>query len=205
MPLLGKHQELNAALAIAALMHARVKPLRLSVLEGVKPESEETEQTKKLDLLPIALDEQGIRTGIARTISVSYTHLSKSLDNGIDPLDVVSKYGTDALRISLVSGVAMGSDMRFYDEKVEGARNSVSYTHLDVYKRQEMEGHKARSAGSYWAKRTVFRRELLKATQTGIPANSLGIACRPSKVGIGLNGDPIERGYQGSSLSLIHI
>ena len=68
VPLLGKHQELNAALAIAALMHARVKPLRLSVLEGVKPESEETEQTKKLDLLPIALDEQGIRTGIARTI-----------------------------------------------------------------------------------------------------------------------------------------
>ncbi len=49
--------------------------------------------------------------------------MSKSLDNGIDPLDVVSKYGTDALRISLVSGVAMGSDMRFYDEKVEGARN----------------------------------------------------------------------------------
>jgi len=49
--------------------------------------------------------------------------MSKSLDNGIDPLDVVSQYGTDALRISLVSGVAMGSDMRFYDEKVEGARN----------------------------------------------------------------------------------
>ncbi len=49
--------------------------------------------------------------------------MSKSLDNGIDPLDIVSKYGTDALRISLVSGVAMGSDMRFYDEKVEGARN----------------------------------------------------------------------------------
>lgn len=49
--------------------------------------------------------------------------MSKSLGNGIDPLEVVDKYGADALRISLVSGVAMGSDMRFYDEKVEGARN----------------------------------------------------------------------------------
>ena len=49
--------------------------------------------------------------------------MSKSLGNGIDPLDVVDKYGADALRISLTSGVAMGNDMRFYDEKVEGARN----------------------------------------------------------------------------------
>ena len=49
--------------------------------------------------------------------------MSKSLGNGIDPLEVIDKYGADALRISLVSGVAMGSDMRFYDEKVEGARN----------------------------------------------------------------------------------
>jgi len=49
--------------------------------------------------------------------------MSKSLGNGIDPLDVVDKYGADALRLSLTSGVAMGNDMRFYDEKVEGARN----------------------------------------------------------------------------------
>jgi valyl-tRNA synthetase len=49
--------------------------------------------------------------------------MSKTLGNGIDPLEVIDKYGADALRISLVSGVAMGSDMRFYDEKVEGARN----------------------------------------------------------------------------------
>ena len=49
--------------------------------------------------------------------------MSKSLGNGIDPLDVVEDYGADALRVSLVSGVSMGSDMRFYDEKIEGARN----------------------------------------------------------------------------------
>jgi len=49
--------------------------------------------------------------------------MSKSLGNGIDPLEVVDKYGADALRLSLTSGIAMGNDMRFYDEKVEGARN----------------------------------------------------------------------------------
>ncbi len=49
--------------------------------------------------------------------------MSKSLGNGIDPLEVVDKYGADALRLSLVLGTSMGNDMRLYDEKVEGARN----------------------------------------------------------------------------------
>ncbi len=49
--------------------------------------------------------------------------MSKSLGNGIDPLEIVELFGADALRISLTSGVAMGSDMRFFDEKVEGSRN----------------------------------------------------------------------------------
>ena len=49
--------------------------------------------------------------------------MSKSLGNGIDPLDVVDQYGADALRISLVTGTSMGGDMRLYNEKVEGARN----------------------------------------------------------------------------------
>ena len=49
--------------------------------------------------------------------------MSKSLGNGIDPLEVVEKYGADALRMSLTSGVTMGNDMRFYWEKVEGSRN----------------------------------------------------------------------------------
>lgn len=52
--------------------------------------------------------------------------MSKSLGNGIDPLEVIDKFGADALRISLIAGTAMGNDMRLYDEKVEGARNFVN-------------------------------------------------------------------------------
>ena len=49
--------------------------------------------------------------------------MSKSLGNGVDPLDVIDKYGADALRFSLITGNAPGNDMRFYWEKVESSRN----------------------------------------------------------------------------------
>ncbi len=49
--------------------------------------------------------------------------MSKSLGNGIDPLDVIGKYGADALRFTLVTGNAPGNDMRFYYERVEANRN----------------------------------------------------------------------------------
>ena len=49
--------------------------------------------------------------------------MSKSLGNGIDPLEVIDKYGADALRLTLVTGNAPGNDMRFYWEKVEANRN----------------------------------------------------------------------------------
>ncbi|MCI8960082.1 MAG: valine--tRNA ligase [Lachnospiraceae bacterium] len=49
--------------------------------------------------------------------------MSKSLGNGIDPLEVVEKYGADALRMTLVTGNAPGNDMRFYWERVENSRN----------------------------------------------------------------------------------
>ncbi|MBQ6235923.1 MAG: valine--tRNA ligase, partial [Clostridia bacterium] len=49
--------------------------------------------------------------------------MSKSLGNGIDPIDIIEKYGADSLRFSLVTGNAAGNDMRFYTEKVEAARN----------------------------------------------------------------------------------
>lgn len=49
--------------------------------------------------------------------------MSKSLDNGIDPLEVIEQYGADALRFSLLTGVSPGNDMRFYMEKVESSRN----------------------------------------------------------------------------------
>ena len=49
--------------------------------------------------------------------------MSKSLGNGIDPLDVIEKYGADALRMTLMTGNAPGNDMRFYWERVEASRN----------------------------------------------------------------------------------
>ena len=49
--------------------------------------------------------------------------MSKSLNNGIDPLVVIKDHGADALRFSLATGVSAGSDMRFYHEKVEAAGN----------------------------------------------------------------------------------
>ena len=49
--------------------------------------------------------------------------MSKSLGTGVDPLEVVDKYGADALRLSLVTGIAPGNDTRFQWEKVEGSRN----------------------------------------------------------------------------------
>ncbi len=49
--------------------------------------------------------------------------MSKSLGNGIDPLEVIEKYGADSLRFSLLTGNSAGNDMRFYWEKVESARN----------------------------------------------------------------------------------
>ena len=49
--------------------------------------------------------------------------MSKSLGNGIDPLEVIDQYGADALRLTLITGNAPGNDMRFYYERVEASRN----------------------------------------------------------------------------------
>ncbi len=49
--------------------------------------------------------------------------MSKSLGNGIDPLEIIDKYGADALRFALATGNSPGNDMRFSDEKIEAARN----------------------------------------------------------------------------------
>jgi valyl-tRNA synthetase len=52
--------------------------------------------------------------------------MSKSLGNGIDPLDVIDRTGADALRFALVSGTALGIDQRLSDEKIEAGRNFVN-------------------------------------------------------------------------------
>ena len=49
--------------------------------------------------------------------------MSKSLGNGIDPLEIINQYGADALRLTLMTGNAPGNDMRFYMERVEASRN----------------------------------------------------------------------------------
>ena len=49
--------------------------------------------------------------------------MSKSLGNGIDPLEIIDQYGADALRFALATGNSPGNDMRFSDEKIESARN----------------------------------------------------------------------------------
>ncbi|HHT97097.1 MAG TPA: valine--tRNA ligase [Clostridiales bacterium] len=49
--------------------------------------------------------------------------MSKSLGNGVDPLDIIEQYGADALRFTLVTGNSPGNDMRFYIERVEASRN----------------------------------------------------------------------------------
>ena len=52
--------------------------------------------------------------------------MSKSLGNGIDPLEIIEKYGADALRFSLISGISPGNDMRYSSDKLESSRNFMN-------------------------------------------------------------------------------
>ena len=52
--------------------------------------------------------------------------MSKSLGNGVDPLEIIDKYGADTLRFSLVNGVSTGNDMRFSTDKIDGTRNFIN-------------------------------------------------------------------------------
>jgi valyl-tRNA synthetase len=52
--------------------------------------------------------------------------MSKSLGNGIDPLEMIAKYGADALRLSMIIGTTPGNDFRLYEEKIAGYRNFVN-------------------------------------------------------------------------------
>ena len=67
--------------------------------------------------------------------------MSKSLGNGIDPLEIIEKYGADALRFALATGNSPGNDMRFSDEKVEASRNfankiwnAARFVHMNLEK-----------------------------------------------------------------------
>lgn len=75
--------------------------------------------------------------------------MSKSLGNGIDPLEVIEKYGADALRMTLITGNAPGNDMRFYYERVEANRNFANKIwNASRFIMMNMEGKDVTDAGS---------------------------------------------------------
>ena len=81
--------------------------------------------------------------------------MSKSLGNGIDPLEVIEKYGADALRFTLVTGNTPGNDMRFYYERVEGNRNfanklwnATKFTLMNMRSEERRVGKECRSRWS---------------------------------------------------------
>ena len=82
--------------------------------------------------------------------------MSKSLGNGVDPLEVVEEYGADALRFSLVMGVSPGNDTRYSTEKVEAARNFANkvwnasrFVLMNVNERKEFEVSKLETADKW--------------------------------------------------------
>lgn len=73
---------------------------------------------------------------------------SKSMKNGIDPLDVIKEYGTDALRMSVIKGISPGNDARFYYEKVADGRNFVNKLwNISRYVFSITEGNEQTTAG----------------------------------------------------------
>ena len=82
--------------------------------------------------------------------------MSKSLGNGVDPLEVVEEYGADALRFSLVMGVSPGNDTRYSTEKVEAARNFANkvwnasrFVLMNVNERKKFEVSKLETADKW--------------------------------------------------------
>ena len=74
--------------------------------------------------------------------------MSKSLGNGIDPLEIIDQYGADALRLTLITGNAPGNDMRFYMERVEASRNFANKVwNASRFIMMNMEGKEVTDAG----------------------------------------------------------
>lgn len=91
------------------------------------------------DIIPFWVSKM-IFSGIAYTGKVPFHHvfinglvrdaqgrkMSKSLGNGVDPLDIIRDYGTDALRLALIQNITPGNDVRYIPEKVDASRNFVN-------------------------------------------------------------------------------
>ena len=72
--------------------------------------------------------------------------MSKSLGNGIDPLEIIEKYGADALRLTLVTGNAPGNDMRYSEEKITASRNFANKLwNAARFIRMNIDGHDVRN------------------------------------------------------------
>ncbi|HOZ36460.1 MAG TPA: class I tRNA ligase family protein [bacterium] len=81
---------------------------------------------------------------------------SKSAGNGIDPLDMCAKYGTDALRMSLISGVTPGNDAKFYEDKVVGFRNFANKLwNIGRFIQLAMSNEQQTIADNNWEARTL--------------------------------------------------
>ena len=108
--------------------------------------------------------------------------MSKSLGNGIDPLEVIDKYGADALRMTLMTGNAPGNDMRFYWERVEASRNFANKvwnaSRFIMMNLEKAEGKAASEADLTLADRWILSRvnTLAKEVTENMDKYELGIA-----------------------------
>lgn len=108
--------------------------------------------------------------------------MSKSLGNGIDPMEIIEKYGADTLRFSLLNGVAPGGDMRFSQEKIEGCRNfSNKLWNAARFVLMNAEGKKLpafESVGLNIADKWVLTRlnQLIKEATANLEKYELGLA-----------------------------
>ncbi len=107
--------------------------------------------------------------------------MSKSLGNGVDPLEVIEKYGADALRLTLITGNAPGNDMRFYYERVEANRNFANKIwNASRFIMMNMEGKEVSDAGTSLepADRWIISKlnSLVKEVTDNMESFELGIA-----------------------------
>ena len=107
--------------------------------------------------------------------------MSKSLGNGIDPLEVIDQYGADALRMTLITGNAPGNDMRFYYERVEANRNFANKVwNASRFIMMNMEGKEVTDASDFLepADRWIISRlnSLVKEVTDNMESFELGIA-----------------------------
>ena len=110
--------------------------------------------------------------------------MSKSLGNGVDPLDVIDKYGADSLRFSLLQGVAPGNDMRYSDAKVEACRNFMNKIwNASRYVIMNCEGRKIKAVTDFkltYADKWIISRLQAAIRDVTLALNKfdLGIACQ---------------------------